>query len=571
MNFKREKLLSRKRILVYISITFLFSTFISTFLKIPESENNRNIVLTCAILGTILFIGIIILFKNQVYLAKHRNISFIPIILIVLLWMLIGISYPVIYNNVNYSKLKVFEDSNTKVYGKVISEPSLSRSGKSIKVELKATYMESSDQILDKPNSKIIIYLTKNGQAENIKYGDGISFTAELTRPIEELDNVDNFNYRNSLLSNGFYLTSFAEDCSIYVPENNLGDKIMRTFYNIRCKANEYVESTILSSEDNRALLNGIMLGIKDSFSDELYDAMSKSGFMHVASVSGLHVAYLCMFLSFILKYLNLRVRSIVTILILILFAGIAAFTPSVNRAVIMTMFVMLANIFYKNSDSLTSLFASALILVFVNPYILFNAGMILSFLGTLALLTFINPLRDLVVIAVNSLTNLVCDFLERFKPFSKKDSIDKARKNIWKIIFAVLFSFMTPLACQIVTLPFLAYYFKFVSFGSIFGNILVIPCTSIAFIGGLFNFILYYINAPLSRFVANIVIEPALNVITGTAKYISSSNLNYATKVTPVFVTFVMYYSLCIMLYYFLTNIVKKLNCKQIVSEKRD
>lgn len=563
MGIRRENLLSRKRILVYISITFLFSTFISVFFKIPESENKNYIIMSCITLSIILLVGIVIVFRNRIYFAKHSNLGFIPIALIVMLTIAAGIAYPVIYSGINYTKLSDFENSIALVYGRVCNEPAESRTGKSIKIELKTSYIESETHILDKPNSKIVVYLKKNAETDNIKYGDGLSFVSELKRPVEELDNVKNFNYRNNLLSNGFYLTSYSEECSLYTPQDSLVDKLLFSFYMIRCEAKQYVEQTILSSDDNRALLSGIMFGIKDDFSDGLYDDMSKSGFMHIASVSGLHVAYLCMFLSFLLKYLNLRVRSIITIFILILFAGISAFTPSVNRAVIMTMFVMLANIFYKNADSLTSLFGAALILVLVNPYVLFNAGMILSFLGTFALLTIINPFKDLVVITVNTLTNKICHFLERFKLFSKKDNIDKAKKYLWRIIFAFLFSFITPLACQIITLPFLAYYFNFVTFGSILGNIIIIPCTSIAFIGGIVNFALYCINLPLSRLVAKIVIEPALEGICLVSNHIANSRLNYATEVTPVFLTFVMYYLFCVVIYCFLKFILRKFNSK--------
>ena len=137
-------------------------------------------------------------------------------------------------------------------------------------------------------------------------------------------------------------------------------------------------------TDDVFAVAMCILLGDKSYLNLELKDAFSGAGAMHLLAVSGLHVGIFLVILQWLFKTLGRRVpRWLQFSLILIIlwtYAGITGFSPSVNRAVTMFSFVALGTLTGRRYDSINGLIASAMILLAINPYFIFDIGFQLSY-----------------------------------------------------------------------------------------------------------------------------------------------------------------------------------------------
>ncbi len=143
--------------------------------------------------------------------------------------------------------------------------------------------------------------------------------------------------------------------------------------------------------QEAASVFQAVSLGNKSLMTKELKNGLQISGLSHITSVSGMHVTSLVSFLYLLFKLLKRSQYKFIwltggLILFFMLFTGA---TPSVVRASIMGLFVLLAYLFYREADPLTSLAAAAGVLVLYHPMIAFDAGFILSFVATLGILLF--------------------------------------------------------------------------------------------------------------------------------------------------------------------------------------
>jgi len=148
--------------------------------------------------------------------------------------------------------------------------------------------------------------------------------------------------------------------------------------------------------ENTPALLNAVILGDRYQVQNKLNQAFVQTGSAHFLAVSGFNVAILAVALWFLGPWIGLseRITTIVVVISVIVYAGLANFQPSINRAAIMIIVVCLGTLFNKPRNTLNSLAAAAWIILLINPNQLFNAGFQLSFLATLGLVVLSSPIH---------------------------------------------------------------------------------------------------------------------------------------------------------------------------------
>lgn len=548
----------RVRYLVCFAVFFLFALVLSITGGFDEINGGRTaVIISVLVLLSAAVLFIVISVFDRSLRMKPDLLNRLIAAVCILSAIGVGIGYPAAYKMALYNKLNDFDHVYSQVYAKVISEPALSSSGKSVGMTVRVECISGDGKTLENPKSKFKVYLPSGS---NVRYGMGISFKAELGRPEEKLGD---FYYRRQLLSQGCYMSVYANSFSEYRPKETMWDKFCGVGIMIRGKVSEYADYILAGSEES-GLLKGILIGDKNDFSENLYSDMSKSGFMHIAAVSGLHVSFLCALLGVLLSAFSKKIRIAVTVPVLILFASVAAFTPSVNRAVIMMSIFLFSYLLMKDPDPVTSLFTAALVLVAVNPYVVFNLSFILSFSATLSLLIFARPLTAISKAGAEKASEKIFE-LTLFKRFVKNTKVLK--NNIVKSISWLLDAFLVPLACQIGVMPILAYYFERISIGSIVGNIIVIPSTMIVFVVGFINFLIYCIYPPLSGLLSLIIIRPFLRLIRGTAGQLSG--LSYVPGLKMSLFSIIVYYILAAAFYYFLTFVLKKIKSATKNAEK--
>ncbi|MBN2557728.1 MAG: DNA internalization-related competence protein ComEC/Rec2 [Clostridia bacterium] len=150
-----------------------------------------------------------------------------------------------------------------------------------------------------------------------------------------------------------------------------------------------------LLGADNGGILAGMMIGDKSYLDPETKTEFRDSGLSHTMAVSGSHVAYLLGPLMFIFAKAGIERRKYYPWLmaILALFAMLAGLQPSVLRASLTASVMLTAGMLSRETDSLNSLAFSALVLLAVNPFALYDAGFILSYACVLSILLFHKPL----------------------------------------------------------------------------------------------------------------------------------------------------------------------------------
>ena len=129
---------------------------------------------------------------------------------------------------------------------------------------------------------------------------------------------------------------------------------------------------------DTFSFVKALLLGDASGLDYETDTAMKVAGVRHVVAVSGLHVSILFALLSTV-TFKGRFLTALVGYPVLLLFAAVAGFTPSVVRACIMCGLMLLAGLAEKEYDGGTALAFAALVMLLYNPMVITSAGFQLS------------------------------------------------------------------------------------------------------------------------------------------------------------------------------------------------
>ena len=159
-----------------------------------------------------------------------------------------------------------------------------------------------------------------------------------------------------------------------------------------------------------------------------------------------MHISYLMLFTMFISKRIvGKRYGYIITIIVLILYVYITGFSPSIIRAVIMGIIYIISKLIYRQNDTLTNISISAILILIINPYLIYDLGFIFSFSGTIGIVLFNKSLSKI----------------------NEKENMGKFKKFISEIILVTI-------SAQIVLLPISMYIFNQISAYFLLSNLLV-------------------------------------------------------------------------------------------------
>lgn len=131
--------------------------------------------------------------------------------------------------------------------------------------------------------------------------------------------------------------------------------------------------------------LTAELTGDKSAMDDGDYLAMQETGLAHLFAVSGLHCAFLVTLLALLISRRQ-RLLCAVTIPLLLFYMVMVGMSPSVVRACIMQIFLLIAPLFRRGSDPLTSLAAALLVILMCNPFAAASVSLQLSFSATLGM-----------------------------------------------------------------------------------------------------------------------------------------------------------------------------------------
>ncbi|MBR1780414.1 MAG: ComEC/Rec2 family competence protein [Oscillospiraceae bacterium] len=238
-----------------------------------------------------------------------------------------------------------------------------------------------------------------------------------------------------------------------------------------------------LYPEQEGALLSALLTGDRGGMDDARYHSFSRSGMAHLLAVSGLHVGFLTSGL-FLLP-VNPRRRGIVALPVLVCFALMTGGAPSVWRSVLMASLLLLAPLFGREADPITSLTFALFLLVLPNPKAIRGVGLQLSF-ASMAGLALIQPRL----------------YRRMTAPLERRPDLPLPIRAVFRFLWG---SLSTSLVAMAFTLPLTAVHFGLISLAAPLTNLISLWLTALAFGLGLLSCLLWWWFPPLGTVAAQV------------------------------------------------------------------
>lgn len=226
--------------------------------------------------------------------------------------------------------------------------------------------------------------------------------------------------------------------------------------------------TTYIPTKTAYGVANAMILGLRDDLDNNLIQAYSAAGAIHVLSVSGLHVGVIYAVLYSLLAFLRRRNQPfsnalfvIIILSLLWFYALVTGLSSPVLRSTLMFSIFLIADVWKKDQNAYNTVAFSAFMLLLWNPYFIFNVGFQLSYLAVFGMIYFQPLLNPLVVID------------------KKKNWVYWLLDRLWKVTTVAI-------AAQIATLPVTIYYFHQFPNYFLFANPVVILLSSIVLCLGL-------------------------------------------------------------------------------------
>ena len=220
----------------------------------------------------------------------------------------------------------------------------------------------------------------------------------------------------------------------------------------------------------------GLLLGDKTGLTPSWKGYFNRSGLAHILVVSGMHISFLISLVALLAKK-NLRLKTALALGVLLLYMPLVGLSPSVLRAGVLWALLLIAPLFGRERDSLTSMGAALLVTLLQNPYAVASWSLQLSYGSVLGIVLFASGMQN------------------RFRA-----SYETLEQPLLKRLFdAVTTSVAVSLSAIVFTTPLLALYVGQVNLLSVLANLLVILPSSAAFVLGLVSLLLSLIFMPLA------------------------------------------------------------------------
>lgn len=201
-------------------------------------------------------------------------------------------------------------------------------------------------------------------------------------------------------------------------------------------------------------LLSAMLLGEREELSSDTVRDFRRLGLSHILAISGLHLQILIYLFNTALTRLGLRRKWVLLLSIgaILFYVAMIGFTPSAMRAGLMAFFFALSFLVREQSDSLTSLFLTATVIILLSPATAYDVGFLLSCFATFGILL---------------MGELKGDRTPEKKPFPR-------------VVGAILSSLFLTVCATLSTLPITAFFFGEFSLLSPLANLILTPLFSL-------------------------------------------------------------------------------------------
>jgi competence protein ComEC len=436
---------------LWLSFFFLLGLFTAHFFFLPN-----------LILFSILFIGLILTllerhFGNQWKIFKERpRIS--P-----LAWGILWIAFCVGFLRQQTSQIPITREqvgwyNNSGIItlaGKVAAPPTKSERVSQVRFEVERLILADGQEI-SPIRGMVLLWLPKDSEVE---YGDQLQAQGKLIVPFEDTE----FSYKEYLARQGIF--SLMSHPGIILIKKDSGSPVLSGIYSLRAKAYQTLRQIMPMPE--ASVLAGILLGIQSDIPEYLYQAYQASGTAHILVISGFNIAIISALIArFFRRILPYGWDALASTAAIIFYTLLVGAQPPVVRAAIMGIISLPAYLLGRRSIHLNVLSFTAALMLFFSPNLLLDVSFQLSFLATLGIMVFSDPMKELV--------NRV---------FFKNQPLDENAPIIsWLNDYLLV-----TLSAQIAVLPILLSHFDYLSLVTLPANLLILPAQpAVMVLGGI-------------------------------------------------------------------------------------
>ncbi|HLD20676.1 MAG TPA: ComEC/Rec2 family competence protein [Patescibacteria group bacterium] len=271
-----------------------------------------------------------------------------------------------------------------------------------------------------------------------VEYGDRLVFNCRVQKP----EAFEGFAYDRYLATKGIYAVCFQPQYIDVHPSTSWS--VVGSILTIKTFATDALREGL--PEPHASFLSGLLFGGSTALSGDLKDDFRETGTSHILAASGYNVSIFSItFLSFIMSTrLGRRRGLILTTILLALYVIVAGASAAVVRAGIMGFLVVHEKWISRKAYMLNVMLLTASIMLLFNPFLLYDVGFQLSFVATIAIVTFTKPWSE--------------------------------RLDFVPDVVGLRQAFAGSCAAIVLTLPIVLWHFGTVSLISPFANLLVLP-----------------------------------------------------------------------------------------------
>lgn len=191
------------------------------------------------------------------------------------------------------------------------------------------------------------------------------------------------FHYRNYLMGKRVFMTGLCGNFKVIGSEGGLIWDLKRYTEKIR---KEFFKDNLSHDPAIGGLIRGVVLGDKSNLDEETYDRFRLYGTAHILAVSGLHIGILVTIYRRAYRAHPSMFLTVVLVFALFFYGQVTRWSPSVFRAVTMSLIFVGAQFLKRDFDLLTALGISGIFAVGTNPGILLSLGFQMSYLAILGI-----------------------------------------------------------------------------------------------------------------------------------------------------------------------------------------
>ncbi len=342
--------------------------------------------------------------------------------------------------------------------------------------KLKVDVLSSiKDDSVRASTGKAFVYVYKDEHALNIHQGNTLILPNKW-QAIRSSGNPFEFDYQAYCNRNNIYHQQFLATNEIVLFAKTQSDNLPL----IQRLHNWSVEALAKYIHDEKVLglMQAMLVGEEANMDADLRQAYSETGIIHIVAISGSHISFFFLLITFLLGWIKHKkwqlVKYIAAIPLVWVYVMMSGAPPSAVRAALMFSILGIGFAFDKSSHSLNHLLATAFILLCAEPMWLYAIGFQLSFVAVLSLIIFYRPIYKLYVP-----TNIVL-------------------RTLWQVVAASI-------AAELLVAPLVVYYFHLFPLQFIVANVIAYLFMGIALIGGVLLVALSAIT-PVAMVLANAI-----------------------------------------------------------------